>query len=130
LAAEGDLDVFDDGVWGEVEEVSEIDAGLELDVVDGAGGFVVEMAVLIKVRAVAGRFAVEIDLADDIVLHEGFEAVVNSSEGDIGKGFLDAYENFICGRMGAALHEETIDFLTLAGHSEAVDFLRDLHDWG
>ena len=72
MAAEGDFDIGDHGISWEVEEIGEVDAGLEFDVVDGAGGFVMEMAVLVKVRAVAGRFAVEIDLANDLVLHEGF----------------------------------------------------------
>ena len=125
MAAEGDLDVFDDGVWWEVEKVGELDSGLEFYVVDGAGGFVVEMAVFVKIRAVAGRFAVEIDLANDLVLHEGFEAVVDSGKGYVGEGFLDPYEYLVCGGMGLFPHEETVDFLALASHAEAVDFLRD-----
>lgn len=101
MAAEGDFYVFDEGVWGEVEEVGEVDAGFEFYVVDGAGGFVVEMAVLFEIGAVAGGFAVEIDLADNLMLNEGFQAVVNGGEGDVGKGLLEAYKDFVRSRMCA-----------------------------
>ncbi len=80
LAAEGDFDVFDHGVWRKVEDVGEVDAGLKFHIVNRAGGFIVKMAVLIEVWAVAGRFAVEVDLADDFMLHQRLKAVVNRGQ--------------------------------------------------
>lgn len=126
LAAEGDFDVFDDGVRGEIEKIGEVDAGFEFYVVDGASGFVVEMAVFVKVWAVAGRFTVEVDLADNFVLNEGFKAVIYCRERDVRKGFSDAHEYFVGGGVDALPHQKAVDFLALAGHSEAVDFLWDV----
>jgi hypothetical protein len=71
LAAEGDFDVFDDRVRWKIEDISEVNAGLEFHIVNRACGFIVEMAVLIEVGAITGRFAVEVDLADDFMLHQG-----------------------------------------------------------
>jgi hypothetical protein len=51
--------------------------------VDHAGGGIMEMAVLGRIRAVAGGFALEIDLPDDAVLHQGLEAVVNRGQREI-----------------------------------------------
>ena len=106
-----------------IEKIGEIDAGLELHVMDRAGGFVVEMAVLVKVRAVAGRLAVKIDLSHDVVLHQCLKAVVNGGEGDIWKCLLNTHEDLVCRRVAALPHKKTIDFLPLTGHAEAVDFL-------
>lgn len=130
MAAEGNFNVFDDGIGGKLEEISEVDAGLEFNIVDGACVFVVEMAVFVKVWTITGGLAVEIDLSDDFVLHECFKAVVDRSKRDIRKGFLDAHENFVCGGVDALSHQKTVDFFALAGHAEGVDFLRDVRDLG
>lgn len=53
FAADGDLDVVDDGTWWQIEEVGEGDSGFEIDVVNYSRGGVVEMPVLIEVRAIA-----------------------------------------------------------------------------
>ena len=130
MAAEGDFDVFDDCVGWEVEDVGQVDAGLEFDVVYRAGRLVVEMAVFVKVRAIARGLPVEINLADDVVADEGFEAVVNRGEGDVWQSLLDFDEDFVGGRVSPFSHEKTVDFLALAGHAEAVDFLRDIRWFG
>src|SRR6478735_153385 len=93
--AEGDFDILDDGAGRQVEEVGEAGAGFELDVMDHAGDLVVEMAVLAEVRAVAGGFALEIHLADDAVLHEGFEAVVNRGERDVWQAVFYPHEDVV-----------------------------------
>ena len=77
LAAQGDFDILDHCVRWKIENVGEVNAGLEFHVMNRSGGFIVKMAVLIEVRAVAGWFAVKVDLADDFVLHQRFKAVVN-----------------------------------------------------
>ncbi len=126
LAAEGDFDVFDDGVGREIKDVGEVDAGFELHVVNRAGGFIVEMAVLIEVRAVAGWLAVEVHLADDFMLNQRLKAVVNRCQRDVWEGFLDPHENFVCRGMCTLAHQESIDFLALPCHAEAIDLLRDV----
>lgn len=124
MAAEGDFDVFYEGVGREVEKVGEVYAGFEFDVVDGAGDFVVEMAVFVEIGTVARGFAVEVDLADDAVLDEGLEAVVNSGEGYGGEDFFDPHEDLVGVRVIPFGHEDAVNFLPLPGHPEAVDFLR------
>lgn len=126
FSAEGDLDSVDDGTRWEVEHIGEIDAGLEADVVDNAGAGIVEMAVLAEVRAVARRFAVEVDLADDAMLHECFEAVVNRGERDIWQAIFDPHEDIVGGRVVPLLLENAVNLLPLAGHAEARNFLRNL----
>ena len=125
MAAEGDFDVFDHRVWRKVEDVGEVDPGLEFDVVNRAGGFVVKMAVLIEIRAIAGWFAVEVHLADDFMLHQCLKAVVNRCQRHVWQRFFDADENFVRRRVGALSHQESIHFLALPRHAEAIDLLRD-----
>ena len=50
---------------------------VDCDVADVAAGFAVEMSVLLQVRAITGRRAVQIDLSDKPAVGEGFEAVVD-----------------------------------------------------
>lgn len=127
LATEGDFDVLDDGIGRKVEDVSEVDAGFEFYIVDRSGGLIVKMAVLIEIRTIARRFAVEVHLADNLVLNKRLKTVVNGRQGDIGKGLFDAHEDLIRRGMGALPHQKTIDFLALPGHAQTVDLLR--HFW-
>lgn len=129
FAAEGDFDILDDGSGREVEEVGEIGTGFEIHVVDHAGRLVVEMAVFFKIRTVARGFALEIHLADDAVLHEGFEAVVNRGQRDVRQAVFDSHEDVVRGRVVPLLHEGAVNFLALARHSQARDLIGDL-DFG
>ena len=87
---------------------------------------VVEMAVLAEVRAVAGRFALEIDLADDAVLHQRFQAVVNGGQREIRQAVLDPHEHLVGGRVIAVLDQNAVNFLPLARHAQAGDFFRNI----
>ena len=126
FAAEGDFNVIDMGTWWKVEHVGEIDAGLETYIVDHAGGGIVEVAVLAEICAIAGGLAFEIDLADDAVLNEGFQAVVYGSEGNIRKAILHPHENIVRGGVISLRHQSPVNLLALACHSETGDFLGDL----
>lgn len=53
VKVEGDFDVLDHGTGWELQDVGQIDAGFEIDVVDDAGDGVVEVAVFPEVRAIA-----------------------------------------------------------------------------
>ena len=123
FAAQGDFDVVDDGAGREVEDVGEVEAGLEIHVVDHAGRRVVEMAVLAEVRAVAGGFAVEIDLPDDAVLHERFEAVVNGGQREVRKLVLGPHEDLVGGRVIPVLDENAVNLLPLPRHAQPGDLI-------
>lgn len=127
--AEGDFDIVDDGAGREVEDIGEIDAGLEIDVMDHAGGGVVEMAVLAEIRTVARGLAVEIHLADDAVLDEGFEAVVNGRQRNVRQAVFHPHEDVVGRRVVPFLLENPIHLLPLACHPEPRDFIRDV-DFG
>ena len=124
--AEGDFDVIDHRARGQLQYVGQTDAGAELDIVDGAAGGVVEVAVFGEVRAVAGGFPLEVDLAYDAVLDEGFEAFVDGGQGNVRDAVLDAHEDLVGGRVIPAFHEDAVDFLALPRHAEPGDFRREV----
>ena len=134
FAAEGDFDVLDDGPGWEVEDIGEANAGFEIDIVDHTGGGVVEMTVLAEVRAVAGGFALEVDLPDDAVLHEGFEAVVNRGKRDVRKPVLGPHEDLVGCRVVPLLDENPVNFLALPRHAQTGNFLGNIRNgvgfWG
>ena len=134
FAAEGDFDVLDDGPGWEVKDIGEAYAGFEIDIVDHAGGGIMEMAVLAEVRAVAGGFALEVDLPDDAVLHERFEAVVNCSERDVREPVLGPHEDLVGRRVVPLLDENPVNFLALPRHAQTGNFLGNIRNgvgiWG
>jgi len=95
------------------------EVGGDFDIVNAAGAAVVEMGVFLEVGAVAGGFALEVDLADEAAGDEGFEAVVNSGEGDGGHGVAGAGVNLVGGGVVAFVEEDGEDVLALAGGAEA-----------
>lgn len=79
-AAEGQLDLLDGGTGRDLHEVGEVDARLEGEIVNEIGRLIVEMPVLLEVGAVAARFAIEVHLANDAVLGERLEAIIDRGE--------------------------------------------------
>ncbi len=76
-AAQGEFDVGNGRAGWEFEHIFEPDARFECNVVDFSSGLIVKVAVLVEVRAIAAGLAIKMHLANDAVLRESFEAVVN-----------------------------------------------------
>lgn len=77
-----------------------------------------KMAVLLEVWAVAGGFAVDVNLAHESATHQGFQAIVNRGERDCGHALFGAKKYFRCSGMVALLKENVKDFASLRGHSQ------------
>jgi len=120
FAVEDDLDAVGSiAVWEDGFDLFE-NTGGEIDVERGAGGFVVKVGVRVEIGAVAGGTTLEVDLADEVALDEGFEAVVNRGEGGSRKLGFDAGVNFV-GRGVIAFGEEgAINNFTLRGGAQAA----------
>jgi hypothetical protein len=117
---EGDFDGFG-GVTGGEEGADLFEDGLgELDVVGGAGLLVVKVGVGVEVGAVAGGAALEVDLADEVALHKGFEAVVHGGEGDGGHLGADTGVNFVGGGVIAFFEQGSVDYLALGSVAQAA----------
>jgi len=125
-AAQGEFDVGNGSAGRKFEHVFEPDARFKSDVVNFPGRLIVEMAVIEEVRAVAAGFAIEMHLANDAVLRESFEAVVNGRQGNLGKFVLHFEKYVLCRWVNAICHERLIHFSTLSGHAQAIDFLREI----
>lgn len=126
-ATEGDFDVLDDGAVGQIENIAERVARLEVDVVDDAALGIVEMPMINEVRAIPRWFAVEIHLPDDAMLDKGFEAIVDRRQRDVGKPVFGPHENIVGGGVDLFLHEQAVYFAALPRHPQSADFLRDLY---
>ena len=74
-----DFDVF--GGVALREEGAELfeHIGREVDI-EGAAGFVVKVSVRVKIGAVAGGKTLKVYGANELVVHEGLEAVVNRGQ--------------------------------------------------
>jgi len=129
-AAECDFDFINERAIGKIENITEADARLEMNVVNHAGGGIVKMAVLGKVRTETGRLAVEVDLADDTVMNQRFQAVVNGGERDVGKPVLHPHEYLVGSGVGLFFGEDAVNLTPLTGHPQSADFIRDLDGLG
>ena len=67
-AAQGQFDMVDYGTFGDLKEIAEAHAGLEGDIDNSAAFLIVEMTVVVKVRAIPAGLAVKMHLFDDAVL--------------------------------------------------------------
>jgi hypothetical protein len=116
---EGKVDVLDLVAVGEdlLEFGDEI--GGDFDIVHAAGAAVMKMGVFLEVGAVAGGLTLEVDLADKAAGNEGFEAVVDSSEGDGGHALAGTGEDFVGGGVVALVEEDGKNVLALPGGAKA-----------
>src|SRR6478736_2744293 len=94
----------------------------QLDVVDLAGGLVVKMRVLVEVRAVAGRSALEVDLANKAAADERLEAVVDRGERDARHHAFHAGKNFVRGGVVAFFEDDLEHDLALGGGANVASF--------
>ena len=94
--------------------------GRQINVEGGAGGLIVEVGVWLEIRTVAGGLALEVYLADEIALHEGFEAVVNRGEGDGRQVGTNPGVNLVGGRVVATLVQGPIDDFALGGITQTT----------
>ena len=117
-AAEVDFHVMHDRAGREFQHVVKIEAGLEFHIVDHAGGAVVKVAVFLQIRAVAGGFALEIDLLDQAILDQHFQAVVHGGQRDAGQVVLHPQEDVRRGGMVAVGQQHLINLLPLASHAQ------------
>ena len=117
-APEGDLGFFYAHVVGQVDEFLQIHALLDGDVVNAAGPGVLEVPMINEIGTEAGRAAFKVDLIDQTVIHQGFQAVVNGGQGDAGELFAHPLVNFIRGGMVSLFQENLVDFLSLLGESQ------------
>ncbi len=85
-----------------------------------------EVTVFVKIRAIPAGFAIKVDLADDAVLGERFEAIVHRGQGNLGKLVFDVEKDILRRRVNALRHQRAIHFPALARHAQAVDFLRKI----
>ena len=83
MAAQGDLDVLDHRAWRQHEDIGEVGARLEVDVVDDPGAGIMEMAVLALVRAVARRLALEVDLTGQVNAEQSGSAYMGGTGGQV-----------------------------------------------
>ena len=106
----------DDGPFREIEQVGKSGSLFKRNVDDSAGIFVVEMAVLGKVRAITGGFALKIHLADGAVLNECLKAVIDRRKGNAGHIELRPVVNFTRSRVIAVIQQDLIDLAALTRH--------------
>ena len=125
FAAKSDFNVVDDGTLRQLDKVGQVETRFEIDIVDDACHRIVKVTVLGEVRTVARGFPFEIDLADDAVLHQGLQAVVNRGQRDIRQTVLHPHVNLIGRRVIALLDEIAVDLLPLTRHAQPSDFLRN-----
>lgn len=108
----------------EALEVGE-EGGGDVNIEDATGTLVVKVGVLAQVGAVAGRLAVDIDLADEAAGDEGFETVIDGREGNGGHRGASAGVNLVGGGVVALIEQDGKDVLalargTLAGFGQGV----------
>jgi hypothetical protein len=96
------------------------EGGREVDIVGFAGDLVVKMGMGREIGAVASGTALKVDGADEIALHEGFEAVVNRGERDGWHLMADAGVNFVGGGMVALFEENAENNFTLGGGAQTA----------
>ena len=85
----------------------------EVDIDDFAAFTAVKVRVLGQIWAVAGRLALEIDLADEFCFCQCLEAIVDRREGNCWHILFCADVNLFRGGMIAFLQEERINVLAL-----------------
>ena len=93
VAANGELDVFDNGAGWEFQHVLKLDVWPERHIVDDAGCQVMKMPVLGEVRAEARRPAVKVHLTDDTMFDHRVEARVNGGQRKIRQRVPDPHEH-------------------------------------
>ena len=82
-----------------------------------------------KIGAVAGGFALNVDLAHEARADEGFQAVVNRGQGDGRHGGAGAGVNFVGGGVVALVEQDGENVFALAGGAQAgadEGFVEDL----
>jgi hypothetical protein len=72
-----------------------------------------KMAMLVHVRAIARRAAIQSDLPGEAAFHERIEAVIDCGVGDFRHLLFGADENLLGGRMVALVQQHVIDLLAL-----------------
>src|SRR6478736_7967248 len=122
LAAEVELDGAGVETGGQDRAQLVHEVRRQLDIVDLAGRLVVKMGVLVEVRAVAGRGALEVDLAHQAAADERLKAVVDRGEGDARHHALHAGENFVSSGVVALFEDNFQHDLTLGGGADVAGF--------
>jgi len=125
------LHVLDPGTGGQGPDRSGLGTVFQADVEDLVASGAVEMGVGPEVRAVTGRLAVEVDLADRTRTGEALEAIVDRGQRDRGHPLLRAHEDLGGGGMPLAeIGEDLVDDLTLLGHTQTSEVLGSLRGMG
>ena len=78
------------------------------------------MAMLLHVRAITGRGAVEVDVADEAAFDQRIQAVIDRRHGDLRHALLGAEEDFLDRRVVALVEENVEDMLALRREAEAA----------
>src|SRR6185369_10158673 len=93
--------------------------GGPIDIENGLAGIAIKVAMLLHIRAKAGRAAFEGDLPHQAASHQRVEAIVNGRHGNIGHGGLGADKDLLGGGMIALVQQDVVDLLALGGEPEA-----------
>jgi len=117
LSAAEEADFDDFGVEAGREDRAEAlhHLGRELDVVDLSGLLVAEVRVRGQVGAITGRLALVVDLTDQAAADEGFEAVVDRSEGEARHDLAGTVKDLVDRGVVALGEEDREDGFTLGG---------------
>ena len=118
VAAEGDFGAVDLAAGGKVQGRLEGARVVDRDIADVAAGFAVEVGMVLEIRAIPGRSAVEIHLPDKAAVGEGFEAIIDCGEGNAGDLLLHPHEDLRGGGVVALGGEDFKDLAALLGEAE------------
>ncbi len=78
-----------------------------------------KVAMLVHIWAIAHSRAIEVDLFNQVALHQKVQAVVNRGHRNIGQTFLGAHKNLLSRGVITFLEEHAIDMLPLGREPEA-----------
>ena len=92
----------------------------QIDIKNSTAMVTVKMAMLLHIWAVTGRFAFQIDLADQTALHQRIQTVVNGRHRNIVHLLFRAQENFFGGGMIPLLEQNIVNMLPLGGETQAA----------
>jgi len=112
-AEEAYLDDFGVEPGGKNRSEAFDDFGGQLDIMDPTGRLIAKMGVRGKVRAVARRFTLVVDLTDEPAVHECLKTVVDGGQGEAGHGFTGPVKDLVHGGVVALGEEDRKDDFAL-----------------
>ena len=130
LPFQADFEVADFGSLREFEDIFKLNSLFKDNVVDFSRLLVLKMTMIRQIRAIPRRLALEIDLPDEAVTHEGLQAVINGRQRDGGHPLLGPIEDIGCRRVIALRQDDRQDLAALLGHTQALQFRREIRRIG